>query len=180
MKIDETAVLSVCFSPWVTPGPSLLFFFFLFFFPVTLFSFFFLPCPLFHAHLLSVSLLPPPLRTPSPPHFLSFALFALLPPPPPRTTLHPPVLHSLCPLQPQSADLLPLVGDERGFCLPPAAVTWRHAGGGSEIEDEPAVSATPALTSRHVCAWNGLQVGGKNRVCVFFYLQLSKFFCIIF
>lgn len=35
----------------------------------------------------------------------------------------------------RSLILLALVGDERGFCLPPAAVTWRHTRGDSQIED---------------------------------------------
>lgn len=80
--------------------------------------------------------------------------------------LHPPVLYSRYPLQPQRPDLLPLLGEERGFCLPPAAVTWRHAGGDSE-SDEPAVSATlPSQTCVCVLGINCMWVRRTEVVCV--------------
>lgn len=59
----------------------------------------------------------------------------------------------------RSLILLPLVGDERGFCLPPAAVTWRHTRGDSQIEDgNRRYFAAPALGR------NSLRVGGENRL----------------
>ena len=109
------------FSPWVTPGPSLHFVS-----SVILFFFFSSPSPLplVHAQLLSVSLFAVsflPLLSPA--HCLFFCSLCHLSLQP---TLHPSVLYSLSPLQPQRPDLLPLLAEERGFCLPPAVVTWRH------------------------------------------------------
>lgn len=82
------------------------------FFPV-------LPSPLFHAHLLPVSLCA--VSFPPAP-FLSFTPCAV--------SLCPsPLLYSHYPPQPHRPDLLPLLDEERGFCLPPAVVTWCCARG---------------------------------------------------
>lgn len=99
----------------MTPGPCLCLFIFFalsFFFP-------FLPSPLVHAHLLPVSLCA--VSFPPAP-FLSFTPCAV--------SLCPsPLLYSHYPPQPHRPDLLPLLDEERGFCLPPAVVTWCCAQG---------------------------------------------------
>lgn len=116
MKIDAAAVLSACFSPWLTPGPSH------YFFALSLLSLPSLLLILSSLHLLSVSLFAAPSST---------SIHCSTPP-----TIHPPVLcDASVPCSHRSLILLALVGDERGFCLPPAAVTRRHTRGDSQIED---------------------------------------------
>lgn len=137
---------------------------------VSLFSFFFFAASLFFFPFLPLATLPrslalcqftyclfPPLRR---------AISLSLP-------LRSPVLYSLYPPQPQRPDLLPLLGEQRSFCLPPAAVTWRHAGGDSE-SDEPAVSAT--LPHKHGCVCELTACGWEGqRSCVCVYLGVRKF-----
>lgn len=114
------------FFPWVTPGPSFYFYLLCHFFPPFLLSI------LFSANLRSVTLLAVSL-----------------------VSLRSPVLYLLYvyTLQPQRPDLLLLPREERCFCLSPAAVTWRHAGGDSTSE-EPAVLA--ALPHQHASCVLGM------------------------
>ncbi len=153
------------FSPWVTPGLSLCFFC-----RVTLFSF------------LPLSTLPRSLA-------LCQFTYCLFPPLhcaiSPSLPLRSPMLYSLYPPQPQRPDLLPLLGEQRSFCLPPAAVTWRHAGGDSE-SDEPAVSATPphkhgcVCLELTACGWEGqiLFVSDSEKVPPSTFVPKSVFTCI--
>lgn len=137
----------ILFSPWVTPGSSLYFSLSLLFFACDS------PSPLLHAHLLSVSLFA-----------VSFPSHIAFPP-----YLPVPLSHS----QPLRPDLAPLLDEERGFCLPPAVVTWRHAGGDSKVGKPAAYATTP-----HKCATVCLEltVGGYNKACVCLWIVFTNSF----
>lgn len=71
---------------------------------------------------------------------------------------HPPMLSSLCPQPPQRPDLLPLEAEERSFCLPPAVLSWCHAGRGKSI--------LTSITSEHVGGLNSLQKQIYHLICL--------------
>jgi len=125
--------------------------------------------------------------TPGPDLYLSFFLFchSFCFPFPPIDTVHAnllsvslcaaysPVLYSLCPPQPHRPDLLPLLDEERSFCLPPAAVTWHHAEGDNE-SDKPAVSVTLLHKCVSLCVL-GINFTGREKQTLFFILYYFLF-----
>lgn len=181
------------FSPWVTHGPSLSIFFNLFFHSVILFFPFssFLPSPLFHAHLLSVSLFAvSPSRIPcSPSLFCSPCCLSLPPSLPPCLSLslsHLPLLYSLYPLAATEAWFTCTAGWREGYL---SATSSGHMATcrGWQQEWRTCSLCSPPTQGMRVCLELAVRGREEKSLCVCLSMRKflrvcfpNQFLCIIF
>lgn len=136
---------------------------------VTLFS---LPSPLFHAHLLSVTLSAAPLLISPCSHSLCCSLCRLSLPP----SLSPPVRYSLDPLQPQRPDLLPPLGEREGLLSATSSGHMAPCRGWQQDWRTCSLGYPPSQACMCVLGINCMWVA-EQFVCVYFRLRKFLLVC---